>query len=54
MARCARKSDWYGDVSGRTCPTCKGTGHGTALDRDGKPIDSGACPTCGGFGKVES
>jgi DnaJ-class molecular chaperone len=54
MARCTRKSDWYADLNGKTCPTCRGTGHGTAKDpATGKDVDSGACPQCGGFGKVE-
>lgn len=53
MARCTRKSDWYDKVPGKTCPTCRGTGHGTAKDPvTGKDIDSGGCPGCGGTGKA--
>lgn len=43
-----RKSSWHNRVSGRTCPTCGGSG--SRVDARGRHVD--ACPTCRGWGKV--
>jgi DnaJ-class molecular chaperone len=45
-----KKSSWHKNMTGRTCPTCGGSG--SQVNSRGQHVD--ACRTCRGWGKVDN